>query len=300
MEKDDDGEFGSITNYDYGFRIYNPAIGKFLSVDPLTREYPYYTPYQFAGNKPIKFIDLDGLEEALKKPEEGRTKLKKQTAADHGLGLLEHQVYTITTKATREQFQSFVDLYTSTPQAINNNKFATYQPVDINGDKKLSEGDEVDIDILGPVNGVVSVDRIEISNDGFDIYFHTLEGHPDAGNIRFSGKFDNSRKEFTFQIYNITRVLAWIELFPVAPIAARYAQEWQWEIVLDNVDEFMGNDVVRKDKVITGVQVTTFMENQNVVKKEYENISTETTILKEKEKESKVHEENNDGSQNNP
>jgi hypothetical protein len=32
-------------------------------VDPLTRSYPWYTPYQFAGNNPIKFIDLDGLEE---------------------------------------------------------------------------------------------------------------------------------------------------------------------------------------------------------------------------------------------
>lgn len=49
--------------YDYGFRIYNPTIGKFLSVDPLARSYPWYTPYQFAGNKPIFAIDLDGLEE---------------------------------------------------------------------------------------------------------------------------------------------------------------------------------------------------------------------------------------------
>ena len=61
--KDDEGEFG-LTAYDYGFRIYNPDIGKFLSVDPLSQEYPWYTPYQFAGNKPIRFIDLDGLEEA--------------------------------------------------------------------------------------------------------------------------------------------------------------------------------------------------------------------------------------------
>ncbi len=42
---------------------HNPAIGRFLSVDPLTRSYPWYTPYQFAGNKPIAFIDLEGLEE---------------------------------------------------------------------------------------------------------------------------------------------------------------------------------------------------------------------------------------------
>ncbi len=35
-----------------------------LSVDPLTKSYPWYTPYQFAGNNPVKFIDLDGLEQA--------------------------------------------------------------------------------------------------------------------------------------------------------------------------------------------------------------------------------------------
>lgn len=62
-ELDKSGEFGSLTHYDYGFRIYNPSIGKFFSVDPLTSSYPWYTPYQFAGNKPIWAVDLDGLEE---------------------------------------------------------------------------------------------------------------------------------------------------------------------------------------------------------------------------------------------
>jgi RHS repeat-associated protein len=63
-EKDDQGEWG-MTAYDYGFRIYNPALARFLSVDPLTREYPWYSPYQFAGNMPIRFVDLDGLEPSL-------------------------------------------------------------------------------------------------------------------------------------------------------------------------------------------------------------------------------------------
>jgi RHS repeat-associated protein len=60
-EKDQNGEWGSL-NYDYGFRVYNPSIGKFLSVDPLTSSYPMLTPYQFASNRPIDGIDLDGLE----------------------------------------------------------------------------------------------------------------------------------------------------------------------------------------------------------------------------------------------
>ncbi|WP_299465729.1 RHS repeat-associated core domain-containing protein [uncultured Microscilla sp.] len=60
--KENDQEWGKLIQ-DYGFRLYNPAIAKFLSVDPLSPEYPFYTPYQFAGNKPIEAIDLDGLEE---------------------------------------------------------------------------------------------------------------------------------------------------------------------------------------------------------------------------------------------
>jgi RHS repeat-associated protein len=61
-EKDDSGEFGSTAHYDYGFRIYNPSIGRFLSVDPLFKGFPWLTPYQFASNRPIVAIDLDGLE----------------------------------------------------------------------------------------------------------------------------------------------------------------------------------------------------------------------------------------------
>ena len=61
--KEQDPEtFGDGNIYDYGFRIYNPRLGKFLSVDPLTKSYAELTPYQFASNRPIDGIDLDGLE----------------------------------------------------------------------------------------------------------------------------------------------------------------------------------------------------------------------------------------------
>lgn len=53
---------------DYGMRIYDSRIGKFLSVDPITAKYPELTPYQFASNCPIYGIDLDGLELAPSLP----------------------------------------------------------------------------------------------------------------------------------------------------------------------------------------------------------------------------------------
>ena len=56
-------EESGVTVYDYGFRIYNPGIARFLSVDPLAPSYAMLTPYQFAGNTPIWAVDLDGLEQ---------------------------------------------------------------------------------------------------------------------------------------------------------------------------------------------------------------------------------------------
>lgn len=38
---------------------------RFLSIDPLARQFPYYSPFQYAGNQPIACIDLDGLERVL-------------------------------------------------------------------------------------------------------------------------------------------------------------------------------------------------------------------------------------------
>ena len=47
---------------DYGMRIYDGRLGRFLSTDPLTKNYPMLTAYQFASNRPIVAIDLDGME----------------------------------------------------------------------------------------------------------------------------------------------------------------------------------------------------------------------------------------------
>jgi len=59
--KEDDKDINE-GGQDYGMRIYDARLGRFLSVDPLTDKYPWYTPYQFAGNIPIAAIDLDGAE----------------------------------------------------------------------------------------------------------------------------------------------------------------------------------------------------------------------------------------------
>jgi RHS repeat-associated protein len=55
-------EDADLNWYDYGFRNYDPQIGRFPQLDPLTWDYPELTNYQYASNEPIANVDMDGLE----------------------------------------------------------------------------------------------------------------------------------------------------------------------------------------------------------------------------------------------
>ena len=51
----------SAGGQDYGARIYDTRIGRWLSTDPITK--PFITPYNFGSNNPINFIDPDGADD---------------------------------------------------------------------------------------------------------------------------------------------------------------------------------------------------------------------------------------------
>jgi RHS repeat-associated protein len=58
-EKDDEikGEGNSL---DFGARIYDPRLGRFLSRDRFENKFPHQSPYVFAENSPISFQDING------------------------------------------------------------------------------------------------------------------------------------------------------------------------------------------------------------------------------------------------
>ena len=65
MEKDDEVK-GNDNSYDFGARMYDPRVGRWLSVDPQEAKYTDLSPYNFVANSPLMFIDPDG--ERIKMP----------------------------------------------------------------------------------------------------------------------------------------------------------------------------------------------------------------------------------------
>ena len=61
LQEDDLG--GVILDwYDYGARMYDPALGRFTCLDPIAEEFYNVNPYNYAENRPINGIDLWGLQ----------------------------------------------------------------------------------------------------------------------------------------------------------------------------------------------------------------------------------------------
>lgn len=63
--KEKDAESGL---YYYGARYYAAWTGRFISVDPLAWDYAMLTPYNYASNRPINHLDIDGMQDPKQDP----------------------------------------------------------------------------------------------------------------------------------------------------------------------------------------------------------------------------------------
>jgi RHS repeat-associated protein len=61
-QETDDEVTGSESHVAFKYRIHDARLGRFLSVDPLSREYAHNSPYAFAENKVVQYIELEGAE----------------------------------------------------------------------------------------------------------------------------------------------------------------------------------------------------------------------------------------------
>ena len=53
---------GTGNSINFKYRMHDPRINRFFSVDPLAAKYPHNSPYAFSENRLIDGIELEGLE----------------------------------------------------------------------------------------------------------------------------------------------------------------------------------------------------------------------------------------------
>jgi len=103
--KENDNEVkGSGNQQDYGERIYDTRVGRFLSTDPMFSTFPWNSTYAFAENDPINFIDLDGLQKGRPaRPGSNGGRPVSNIAQQKGLGVQRTIRETLRTRQIRDR-----------------------------------------------------------------------------------------------------------------------------------------------------------------------------------------------------
>ncbi|NQY07199.1 MAG: hypothetical protein HRT68_13670, partial [Flavobacteriaceae bacterium] len=241
QEKDDElkGE-GNSLNYKY--RMHDPRVGRFFAVDPLAPKYPFYSPYQFSGNRLIDMVELEGLEPS-KTPQTGDAEGKKEISVENGdgdyLSDVHNQKFVMKLEdVSLENFNKFKEQLSFDPGKIVNNYLAEYKLVDRDGSYGVTEGDHFDISIIGD-SGSVVISEIKSEDYFLSVKVQTLEGHPDAGSNIFSVKYDPKLKQMTWETQNVSRTN--VGLGGILSPYARAGQISQWRIVMGKVKDYIGN-----------------------------------------------------------
>ena len=224
---------------EFKWRSYNPEIARFMTIDPLAEEFTYNSPYNFAENRVIDGVELEGLEWQNFRSKFKKTSKRKIKPVPTGKGV-QNQSYSVVSLNPKKSLEELRSTFKDEPQEVLSNSKATFRPIDKEGNNlenaNLDIGSDIEIDIIGPMNNsAVRVVGMESDEDSFSYTFATLEGHVEAGEITFMATQDEDGN-ITFSINSVSKVD-----FGMLPESfARNQQSKSWQEVLTNIINYLG------------------------------------------------------------
>jgi RHS repeat-associated protein len=157
MEKDDEIK-GSGNSYDFGARIYDPRVMRWLSRDPLEAKYPSLSPYGFTNNNPIIYVDVNGEDWEI-----------KTIQNDDGSKTV-HVKLTVATLNSSGQKHDMSKFNEALSKQVKDSYGIKYSKVEKNIEYRDMPGDRpplpIEMSSLVDVNVVVEVDVREVKSGG--------------------------------------------------------------------------------------------------------------------------------------
>ena len=159
QERDDEVKNLKGTSYDFGARMYDPRVGRFLSLDRKIMEYPFQSAYCFAGNSPILFLDING-DFKIKVTDEA----KKEKGADIKIARFE---------SVLKDLENYLNENPLVVKQIS--KQTGLSEEEILNDAKYGEGPTIYITTVDLYAAQASSESFNLKESGFDIDYAYVE-----------------------------------------------------------------------------------------------------------------------------